>query len=101
MSHLMPPVGHVGLAGQRRGPRRPWVDPAGLLLDVVDEENAAVGRHLHTDKMMMFNIQDIPAGHPVFSSTYLHGPSRGQALRVQSGCIRGSGGGWKEENIFF
>ena len=55
---LVPPIGDVGLAWQRRRPSGPRVHPGGLLVGVVDEEHASVGSHLEENKRTPLKLKD-------------------------------------------
>ena len=44
---LVPPVRNIALAGEGGGAAVPGIHPGGLLGDVVDKEDPAIGSHLH------------------------------------------------------
>jgi len=60
---LVSPVGNIALTRERGRATISWIHPSCLLIDVIDEEDSAIGSNLH-------------------------GPTRGKAFEVQVGGRR-------------
>ena len=70
------PVRYVALTGEGGGPAVAGVHPRGLLVDVVDEEDAAVGRHLDQSGVSRWSRDLVSTNHnpPAWSSRWADPP---------------------------
>ena len=70
------PIRYVALTGEGGGPAVAGVHPRGLLVDVVDEEDAAVGRHLDQSGVSRWSRDPVSANHspPAWSSRWADPP---------------------------